>query len=436
MKALFAFLLVFLIPSAASASIVGSPHDIAAQGYTISGRGEDKKNVCNFCHVPHKAKGARLWASSPPSLKGWGKVGPLCYSCHDGVAIVSPYVDASNTVFNPKSHGLVKTNLPAGDEISEAELPYTNGGPEETSIECSTCHNPHDDTIRPFLRVNLTEICVRCHKGRQNTGYGVNNVEGTHPVHKALVDDTGGPSPIDVSSDFKVPFPDSYPSQGGKYAQGVHWKLGGHLDEGEKGMMECITCHSIHGRDKIGPAYRLLSVDPVKKNADLFCEGCHKGIRGDELAMPPYPNPGGSTGPRTYHPADDDTCNGPDRKLEITEPPGWVFGKAGEVLCTTCHKVHGGMPNSPMLRPNVNERTFCEECHTSFPGHHPSFNMNSKGGAGGIKIGSGKPRASTRPTRAGRAPAASPRRAPSISPATSPSGSCARSITRPTTTST
>ena len=75
--------LLLTIHSYAIAGVLNSPHDIAAQKYTLAGREDEKKNVCNYCHVPHKAKGARLWATAPPSLKGWGKVGPLCYSCHD-----------------------------------------------------------------------------------------------------------------------------------------------------------------------------------------------------------------------------------------------------------------------------------------------------------------------------------------------------------------
>ncbi len=404
------FLLALLaVPVGTSrAGVVNSPHDIAAQGYAVLGKEEEKRNVCNFCHVPHKAKGARLWANSPPSLKDWGDVGPLCYSCHDGVSIVSPYVDASNTAFNPKSHGLNISDLPTGDDASKSGLPYTTG--EAHNMECSTCHNPHDDTQRPFLRVNISEICLKCHVNRENSGYGVDNVntgdgEGsTHPVHIAPEDAAGGASPITVQDEFKVSFPEPYPSEGGKNVQNVHWTLGGHLSEGEKGNVECITCHAIHGREKVGPPPDglLLAVDPVKNNSDEFCEGCHRGKRGDNLGAPPYPNPGGTELPRTYHPADNDISNGQGRLVDITQPSGWTFGKGGEVLCTTCHKAHstpdsGGkhtnIKNSPILRRPVTSATFCEECHNvPFP-HHPSGDQTMQLGAG---VNSSNPRAKTR----------------------------------------
>ncbi len=384
--------LILTVPANAVAGVLNSPHDIAAQKYTVAGREDEKKNVCNYCHVPHKAKGARLWATAPPSLKGWGKVGPLCYSCHDGVAIVSPNVDASNTAFNPKSHGLDKSMFPEGDDMSASDLPYTTGGSENNNIECSTCHNPHDNTNRPFLRVPINDLCEKCHQHRENSGYGINNTEGTHPVHKQPIDEVEGASPIEVQPEFKVDFPQAYPSENGKYTEGVHWTLGGHLSQGRDGTMECITCHTVHGRERTGPvAEKLLAVDPVKEHADLFCEGCHRGKRGDNLASPPFPNPGGTTAPRTYHPADDDTSNGIGRIVNIKSPNGWVFGKGGEVLCTTCHKPHGALKNSPILNPPVEQKTFCEECHSTPFSHHPSG--NNSGGSG---INSGKPHASSR----------------------------------------
>ncbi|MGC2424536.1 MAG: cytochrome c3 family protein [Nitrospirota bacterium] len=386
---ILAVLVVLVSGTKTFAGIIGSPHDIAAQKYSMPGIDPESKNVCNYCHVPHKAKGATLWATAPPSLKGWGRVGPLCYSCHDGVTIVSPNVDASQTVFNPKSHGLNLSELPAGDDVSGSGLPYTNGS--QDNIECSTCHNPHDDTIRPFLRVNMVDLCEKCHKNRENSGFGINNAEGTHPVHKLPKDETEGPSPIFVIPDFKVPFPLPYPSADGKDTDGVHWTLGGHLSKGNDGTIECVTCHSIHGKAPTGPYYKLLSVDPVKDNSDHFCEGCHRGQRADKLPSPPYPNPGGTIVPRSYHPADDDICNGKGRIVQIKEPDGWVFGKNGEVLCTTCHKPHGSIKNSPILRPDAASATFCESCHSvPFP-HHPVGDIS-----GGNLLNSGEPHASTR----------------------------------------
>lgn len=387
------FLLAAILwPGVSPAGIVSSPHDLEAQDYTFTGEARKKSSVCNYCHVPHKAKGARIWAATPPSLKAWGEVGPLCYSCHDGVAIVSPNVDASNTAFNPKSHGLLMENLPEGDDVSESGLPYTNGS-EALNIECSTCHNPHDNTNRPFIRAPITELCQKCHQRRENSGYNLGNEESTHPVHKEPVDEVEGNSPIEVQDDFKVEFPQDYPSEYGRTALGVHWTLGGHLSEGGGGAMECVTCHSVHGKEGMGPkGEKLLSIDPVMKDSNEFCEGCHRGKRGDDLAEPSFPNPGGTELPRTYHPVDNDESNGAGRIVDIADPDGWVFGESGEVLCNTCHKAHDALPNSPILRPPNGSDTFCEECHKAENfSHHPTGST-----LGGGSISSGKPHADTR----------------------------------------
>jgi predicted CXXCH cytochrome family protein len=77
--------------------------------------------------------------------------------------------------------------------------------------------------------------------------------------------------------------------------------------------------------------------------------------------------------------------------VAVNEPAGWTFGRGGEVLCTTCHKPHSALKNSPMLRPPASKPTFCEECHSTPIAHHPTGGMS-----GGGSVNSGKPHASTR----------------------------------------
>lgn len=388
--------LAVFFASAATAGVVKSPHDIDSQLYGILKKEDKKKQmVCNFCHVPYKKKSARIWDKLPKSLEYWGRSGSICYSCHDGVVFVNPNVDASMTAYHPESHGLAIEDLPENDDTSDAGLPYTGGSVDE-NIQCTSCHNPHENEKRPFLRSKLNELCQKCHQRRENSGYERENTEGTHPVHKKPADEVMNPSPIDVVDDFKVPFPGEYPPEEGKFRQGVHWTLGGHLSEGNDGTIECITCHSVHGKERIGPVtdHRLLSLDPVMEVSNEFCEGCHRGKRGDEVGEPPYPNPGGTEIGRTYHPADDDIANGEGRIVAINEPEGWIFGEGGEVLCNTCHKAHDAIPNSPILRPTVESDTFCEECHSDqafLERHHPIGEIGASSG-----IDSGKPHADTR----------------------------------------
>lgn len=117
--------LVFLAPLGASATIVGSRHDLSAgmgsgfshtpAAYTNYGQ------VCVYCHTPHDANqqnggGAILWNkplstatytlySSPTAKLTPGQPAPgqsssaLCLSCHDGTIAVDTIVNPPNTTY-------------------------------------------------------------------------------------------------------------------------------------------------------------------------------------------------------------------------------------------------------------------------------------------------------------------------------------------------
>jgi predicted CXXCH cytochrome family protein len=302
----------------------------------------------------------------PPSLEGYGDVGLACYACHDGTTIVSGEVDASQGAFHPAAHPLAGEGFGGRGE---------RGGEGKVGESCAACHRVHDNTLRPFLAQPLLELCPACHPGRENMGVGRTNVSGGHPVHETLLDDKGNRSPINAAALFRIPWPSLYPASGGRYLKGIHWRRGGHLSGGGEGLLECFTCHTVHGDEADPPRGGLLATEPVRKRADEFCESCHQGKRGDGQAAPPRPNPGGTTTARTYHPCDDDRSGEKTQRTPIRPGVAWPRGegKPGPLLCTTCHSPHGGMPGSPALRQPVLAKTFCEECHLPqlFPAHHP-----------------------------------------------------------------
>ncbi len=69
-----------------------------------------------------------------------------------------------------QAHGLV---LPAAGTSSYLDLPEVEvSGSEQLSslvrttggmLECDSCHNPHSEKIRPFLRVPSATLCLVCH---------------------------------------------------------------------------------------------------------------------------------------------------------------------------------------------------------------------------------------------------------------------------------
>jgi predicted CXXCH cytochrome family protein len=367
------FVLFFSIPP--KILVAATPHNMIAQKF-FETKDKVKKDSCSYCHFTFTDPGNKVWENPPESLKGFGRVGPFCYSCHDGITIVDYNVDASRTAFSPKSHGMDIQNLSFGDSLQNVKLKYI----EKETMECTTCHDPHRNEKRPFLVLPLNVLCKTCHQTRINSGFGKKNAESNHPVSVNPSDSSGAPSPIKIIDTFKTPFPQPYLVAGGKFAKGVHWDLGGHLTLGDVGNMECYTCHAVHGDEIKGPNDKLMVADPVREVNDAICEGCHRGVRGDDVKSDMvFPNPGGSISARTYHPVDDDISNGRGRIVDIKEPEGWPFGTNEDknILCSTCHDVHNALPNSPILR-NIKGGTFCEECHADkLQGHHSSGNTSN-----------------------------------------------------------
>ena len=386
-KALISVLLfsVLLPQVSAWANVVGSPHDLYNQGYLLLK--EEKTNSspqCSLCHIISTDERPRVWDILPESLSRFGPSDNTCASCHDGVSIVDKNVDAALTAFHPNSRCSNPVNAMEDTDFRSSGLPYQPGTP----LNCVTCHDPHDKSMRPFLRVQLIGICARCHTERGHSGFGIQNSKGNHPVGIEPFDNTEGESPIDLQPQFNVPFPEPYPAEFGVLSEGGHWTLGGHLTYGQFGRVECQTCHAFHGVEGQGPLPGLLARAPVNKQSNEFCEGCHRGERGDGKDEPPFPNPGGTITGRTYHPVDDDEANGVGWNTAIADTTQRSYYEWGEIdpdtdlpvlICTTCHVAHNGMENSPTLVPIADAasdegvKTFCEICHRDPPEDHHGY---------------------------------------------------------------
>jgi len=367
LERVLALLLLLAVVTPALGAIEGSPHDLNSQGYDVvkSSRLEER---CSRCHIASSPALKPFLPEVPPVLApAYAASSLMCFSCHDGTTIVSPAVDASKTAFHPGSHGNDMTGYEVLGSGTEA-LPLVSGN----RMECVTCHDPHDNEHRPFLRADLEELCLICHSkyaefGREKENRTGNHLIGTDPVAAPRAE-----VPLLLAGAFRTAFPAPYPLRQGRDSGGWHWNLGGHLSGGGAGTVGCTTCHAVHGDEEAAPVRKLLTIEPVNDVANHFCEGCHAGTRGDEKSAPPRPNPGGTTTGRTYHPVDDDESNGSGRSLEIREPAGWPFGGGTprRLLCTSCHASHAAWAGTPLLRTPQTAPDFCEECHEKTPENH------------------------------------------------------------------
>jgi len=212
MKRFFVFAAVLILAGSAeiitAQTVVGSSHDLSAALPT-------SQRVCVFCHTPHQITGQTtdpllnhtlsltptygVYSSptldaTPTDIGGGTAVSNLCMSCHDGtIGVGSLYNDpniasgeetpTNSAVFigaiNPNAD--LGTNLTNDHPINfnyDSALATADGGlndPASTpavaallsggTVQCSSCHDPHDPTNVPFLRMSNVNsaLCTTCH---------------------------------------------------------------------------------------------------------------------------------------------------------------------------------------------------------------------------------------------------------------------------------
>lgn len=171
------------------AIVAGSPHDFSP--------GKDGSETCQYCHTPHMALSKTpLWnhrlseavysiySSSSLDAKLGQPTGSskLCLSCHDGtIALESTIRGGGGHTFMPPGKARLGTDLSDDHPISfvyssnlsdkDPQLRNPETLPEEVKLDkfqelqCTTCHDPHDNTFGDFLvTTNInSNLCLKCH---------------------------------------------------------------------------------------------------------------------------------------------------------------------------------------------------------------------------------------------------------------------------------
>jgi predicted CXXCH cytochrome family protein len=175
-----------LTAGAAFALLSGGPHDLESGDQSIATL--DQK--CEPCHVPHNPKllSPPLWNHSDAAPAGGydlyssatlnGTIGApgantaACMGCHDGTVALDAFGTSAGTI-TITGTALIGTNLrddhPVGilyDSVADKQLEVSPTSTLYASkVECASCHNVHDYTNSPFLRMSLTSsaLCLDCH---------------------------------------------------------------------------------------------------------------------------------------------------------------------------------------------------------------------------------------------------------------------------------
>ena len=179
-------------------AITGTAHDFSGAGWNATGE------ICVVCHTPHNAIATvePLWNHELSSVTNYtpyssstldATVGQpdgsskLCLSCHDGTVAVDNFGSTTSGTYKITGNRNLGTDLSNDHPVSftyDATLATNDGGlndPTTTNsglgstididmlssgkLQCSSCHNPHDDTNHHFLVMSnaASALCLTCH---------------------------------------------------------------------------------------------------------------------------------------------------------------------------------------------------------------------------------------------------------------------------------
>ena len=387
------------IAPAAIAGVVGSNHDMILK-YTLAGAAR-RAGTCSFCHIPHKAGGDKLWASSYTTGTGWRAetISQLCYTCHGTGTGYNEALEL-NPFGSTNKHGRTTATLISSGDIGA--LPGTVEVTASGDLKCTSCHDVHNNDSRPFLRYsgagtfNFQAHCETCHLHRANaTGQGTTNIVASaaagnfsqHPTDKAIsASNSHLEAFVAVAAEFnQVP--------GVQGAAQSFWNLGGHRNDGlATGNMTCATCHAVHGNEtavftaadgntQVGAEVTGYNALLVRNGAQTtvsaaICTGCHANVMVAGVGAGP-----GSTG--LSHPID--TVRSTWSVTGILGPGApvgsyWGTNSGDVIVCESCHDMHYGSSSTSLLRgpidgPNVlTSNSNCDACHSTstMPNHHPA----------------------------------------------------------------
>ena len=205
-------------------SVVNSPHNLSASGPgAIRAAAEDQ--VCIFCHAPHNATPVRpLWNrampveaytiytsraldAAPGQPTGMSK---MCLSCHDGTIALgsvasrgTPILMAGGVTTLPAGAANLGSDLRDDHPVSfrfdsmlagkdphvrdPAQLPPEIRLDANGELQCTTCHDAHDNALGDFLVMhnNDSQLCNACHQMGTTTITAHARCDACHQPHTA-----------------------------------------------------------------------------------------------------------------------------------------------------------------------------------------------------------------------------------------------------------
>lgn len=282
-----------------------SCHRLGADGKYMLADTLDDSRLCQRCHTGHYARGTPhdLRESAPQEHNRFGLTaaeGGPCSACHMAHAHAREIISSP---LDPDGY-CITCHQEHGVARRHAR---TGASMQHPETHCLRCHDAHDAAHRNFLSEPPADLCIRCH-----ADYG-DAANGMHPV-----------------GEVRDPIPDAIVAAGG--AAG---------DSGRS--LSCATCHSIHA-----PANGRLLVMGIDNNE--LCLTCHRDALSARSGHGDIPRHG-QMPPLAAE------------QVELVQSWGRPTGANGELLCVSCHRVHGALSTRNLLAFEPRYSDACIGCH-------------------------------------------------------------------------
>ena len=196
------FTVIGIFGCLSSQGIQSSLHNLSVSG-TGSVKASSESEICIFCHTPHNSSTRTpLWNKNDPALTytlyssttqqstsqtpDGGSL--LCLSCHDGTIALGDVLSRTEiiaftggitvmpsgrtdlTKFLADDHPIsILYDAALASADPELADPSTLTGPvqlKDSKVQCTSCHDPHDDLIGNFLVESnqYSQLCEHCHQ--------------------------------------------------------------------------------------------------------------------------------------------------------------------------------------------------------------------------------------------------------------------------------
>lgn len=282
-----------------------SCHTLKPNGrpYMLADTLEDSQ-LCQRCHPGHYARNTphdlRRSAPGEKNCRGQtAEAGGPCSACHLAHSYAREIIPSP---LDPDGWCITchRSYGVAAEHARTQQMQH----PES---QCLHCHNSHDTEHGKFLKKSPPELCLECHKQ-----YDGGPAAGMHPLTR-----------------LEQPIPQNL-------------RRNRDATPTDERQVTCATCHTVH---EAGNENLLV----VSNRTNELCLSCHQQQLESHGA-----------GSLSRH-AQSPPLN--DAQREVVARWGTPMGANGELLCVSCHRVHGAEPKAKLLVFQPKYGDTCVACH-------------------------------------------------------------------------